>query len=213
MSVVDRVARGAFGRVNTSIAITMASRVSVFLSGFMSRSELVLLSVVVMSLLVCARRSGAVRGVYKNPLTTAKSVMGIVATTAIMKQVDDMGSSLSPGGPTTASQDLLPGQGIAVSRIPSVVLGTCFVLASGAIPGGLRGTEEGAAIYMGMQYAYSDIILSSVTGQDIRRALSMVFVLMLPTLHGSLARVLEGSGPLSTLLSSATFAGEACLGS
>lgn len=83
---MDNVAQRAFSSINTSISITMATRVSLFLSRFMQRMDLVLVAMVSLAVLVAIRRSGIVHGAYTNPLTTAKSIMGIVATNTIMQQ-------------------------------------------------------------------------------------------------------------------------------
>lgn len=54
--VLDGIARQAFGRINTSIAITMATYITNFLSHRMPRAELILVSTVVFVVLVLFKR-------------------------------------------------------------------------------------------------------------------------------------------------------------
>lgn len=55
-AIIGGIARQAFGRINTSIAITMATYIAHFLSHLMPRAELILVSTVVFVVLVLFKR-------------------------------------------------------------------------------------------------------------------------------------------------------------
>ena len=82
------------------------------------------------------------------PITTIRSIMGIVVTTTIMQAISQIGSALVvdiPDAPTPMKGTLLLND-IRNPRIPALILGTSFVLGIGAMPAVLRASDEGAAM-------------------------------------------------------------------
>lgn len=134
-------------------------------------------------------------------ITIIRSIMGTVATTSIMKQISTAGSAFSSMSMGDAS--------------PAVVLGTCLILASGVIPMAPRSTAEGTAIYMGVQYAYADVVMAAVPWQSARIAIAAVFVVLGPMItklihdddHNVEAGHHQMVGPASTLISTISFVG------
>jgi hypothetical protein len=63
----------------------------------------------------------------------------------------------------------------------SIILGTCFALAAGNLKDILKGSEEGSAIYMGIQYAYSDILIGALK-EDLaaRNMIAAMSLVLLP---------------------------------
>lgn len=139
--------------------------------------------------------------------------MGIVVTTTIMQTISQVGSAMTvdiPDAPTPMKGTLLLND-VHNPRIPALILGTSFVLGIGAMPQRLRASDEGSAMYIGVQYAYSDIILGLVPFPEVRRALSIIFIVAVPLLtkiyseHTIMAKY--NQGPSATLFSAVSFAG------
>lgn len=133
---LSKIAKQTFGRINTTVSITIASHVSTFLAVSLPRNLLILVSIVVFILLVVFKQTKGLIGTALRPVTTAKSVMGIVVTTTIMRSISDMGSASVSYSGSSASYRLLS----------AVILGTCFVLGMGCLPDRLRTTPEGNAM-------------------------------------------------------------------
>lgn len=131
-NVVDMVARTAFNKVNTSISIAIASQVTGSLSKYVDRYNIVLICIVVFSCLgVLGNGVFLLKG---TTLSTAKSLVGIVGTNTIMRQISDIGNELVTGSPDSTSSPSNSGMSVSPSSpsMPSVVLGTCFVMVSGS---------------------------------------------------------------------------------
>ena len=62
-------------------------------------------------------------------------------------------------------------------------------------------------MYMGVQYAYSDIVLATVQDPNIRRIVTLAFVIVAPMMMISFIRGPLGQGPWGTLLSAIIFTG------
>lgn len=196
--VVDKVARTAFNRVNTSISIAIASQVSGSLGKYVDRFNTILVCVVIYTLLSFDWRIFNGRN---TTVSTAKGLIGIVGTTTIMHQISDIGNSLVPirASDSMGKMSNLP---ITSPSIPSVVLGTCFVIVSGSIP---PTTREAQAIRSGVQYAYSDILMAAVPDKPVRMALSMGMILAIPVLNMWFS--VKANGPLSAVLAALSIAG------
>ncbi len=171
-------------------------QVSNALGKSVDRYNIILVCVVVYTLLSFNRR--LLWGMNWK-LSMARGLVGIVGTTTIMNQISEIGNSLVPER-STDSMGKMSTLTISSPSIPSVVLGTCFVMASGSIP---STTREAQAIKSGVQYAYSDILMAAVPDKPVRMALSMVMVLAIPY---SSQWVIQ-KGPLSSILSALSIAG------
>lgn len=143
-SALGKIAKQTFGRINSTVSITIASHVSTFLALSLPRSILVLVSIVVFVLLVVFKKSKGVIGTALQPITTAKSVMGIVVTTTIMRSISDIGSADSYSAASSGGGNIFTGGSHRL--LSAVILGTCFVLGMGSLPDRFRTTPEGSAM-------------------------------------------------------------------
>jgi hypothetical protein len=92
-------------------------------------------------------------------------------------------------------------------NLPVLLLGTIFVVAAGAIPMPLKQTPEGSAIYVGIQYAYSDILIMNLVDKEVKQALALCFLVLFPWISGIFFRTLEGNAPLTAWKEAIEFAG------
>lgn len=214
-SVTNDVALKSFARINTAISITTGAHITAYLSAIMSRSMLVLVSVVIFTALVVAHaHSGKAANSLFSPLTTGKSVMGIVATTTIMQAISDMGTSQSilPAAALDDQQQqlmllLTSPRGGGSSHLPSVILGTCFVLLTGCMPNSFKSTNEGIAVYMGVQYAYADIVVAFAHTPEVKRCAAIASAILLPAFANPISAWMQRSGhaPTHTLVQALLF--------
>jgi hypothetical protein len=213
----DGIAHQAFGRINTSIAITVASYASDFLGHYMSNSLIILVSTVTFVVLIAFKSSSksASRGILRSsiePLTTARSVVGIIVSTTIMQTIGDIGNALSvapdpTGSSSNAARNTLLLHGMTNPHLPALILGTSFVLLTGIIPPQFQDSAEVGAVTVGVHYAYADIVLASIPQPSVRRVLSFTIIVAVPLLGARVYAYAGSTGPLAMFAQALTFAG------
>lgn len=142
---LGRVAKQTFGRINSTVSITVASHVSALLAMSLPHNLLILVSVTFFVLLVSFNQGGSkgLMAAALRPVTTAKSVMGIVVTTTIMRTISD---AAAPGRYSAGSGGAwISGN---YSLLSPAILATCFVLATGSLPDWFKESPEGSAMYV-----------------------------------------------------------------
>jgi hypothetical protein len=93
-------------------------------------------------------------------------------------------------------------------NLPVLLLGTVFVMGAAAIPVQLKNTQEGSAIYVGIQYAYSDILLMNLPDIAVKQSLALTFFILFPWLSELFfAWHLEKNAPLIAWKEAIEFAG------
>jgi hypothetical protein len=94
-----------------------------------------------------------------------------------MQVISTLGGAQSDSSPPSAATSslLLLSSGTSSTsstalqkyNLPVLLLGTVFVVGAGAIPRSLKNSQEGSAIYVGIQYAYSDILVMNLADPQV----------------------------------------------
>lgn len=94
-------------------------------------------------------------------------------------------------------------------NLPVLLLGTVFVVAAGAIPQSLKTTAEGNAIYIGIQYAYSDILILNIPNMQVKQLLAFGFLVLFPWVSDTFFpdTLLQTISPLMSWKEAIEFAG------
>lgn len=195
------VAEQAFDRINQSVSITIASYATDILEKHASWD------IITITCLIIFVVSGQISvplstGYFQSaddtvvqsiarPLIMLRSVIGIVTTTTVMKHLNDLGSSFSVGDPDNTSSSsasiLIDNSSWKTPHLVSVVLSVSFVMMADTFRKITHSNHEASAIFTGIQYAFSDIILSSVqSDRPVKYCLAMIFVLAGHLLYDSI---------------------------
>lgn len=148
--------------------------------------------------------------------TSFRSITGVIVTTTLMQIISNIGnsqgiSSNTNSGNVNSSQLFLLTLSSTKYNLPVLLLGTVFVVAAGAIPPSLKNTSEGNAMYVGIQYAYSDILTMNLSEPQVRNALAMIFVVLFPWFSDMFEKILhfefDKHGPILSWKEAMEFAG------
>lgn len=210
---INTILAKTMNRLNTTISITVAGNAASYLADRMPSTSTVLVGTV----LFCAVLAlSMVHENLKNNqiLVSIRSILGITVTTTVMQMISNAGNAqvVERSANNGDGQLLLGNSGANRSyNLHALLLGTVFVIASGAIPLFIRNTEEGGAIYMGIQFAYSDIIVSNITDKSVQKNLTLIFLLLSPWIEvmweKNIQYLMESNSPVQAWKESLMFAG------
>jgi len=210
MTESSEIVKKTFSRLETIISVTVAGYITQYLQqqqqqqGTSSSSIspvpiLLLASVIFLLCTVLSSSSSTVWPMsrdYDTIMTSIRSIVGVMATTSIMQLISTLGGAQGDGGTSasdsaaknsllllsmeSSSNALRAGISLQKYNLPVLILGTVFVVAVGCLPSRLKNTAEGSAVYVGIQYAYSDILIMNLPDPMVKRALAMCFVVLFP---------------------------------
>lgn len=212
MQASSTVVQKTISRLETIISVTVAGYIAQYLQSLNPQNSTgtILVAIVIFSI---ASGFAALFQWQSTIVTSIRSVMGVIVTTSIMHVISELGNSQALTVESSASTSILLLQSSAGSNqrqkynLPVLLLGTVFVVGTGAIPKRLRDTAEGSAIYIGIQYAYSDILIMNFADDfRVKQSLAMMFLVLFPWVMNMLA--VGDSGPLHAWIESIEFAGQ-----
>jgi hypothetical protein len=221
---IDAILSKTVNRLNTTISITVAGYAADYLADRMPSALTVMVGTVVFCTIFALSRMHP--SLKENQiLVSLRSIIGITVTTTMMQLISKAGTAqvMDPlrrsttgrggglGGGGLGGNTLLLSsssiQNLHPYNIPSLLLGTVFVIGSGAIPLSIRQTEEGGAIYMGIQFAYSDIIVSNIKDKTVQQNLMLIFLLLSPWIEVTWESMKQHNSIIQAWKESLMFAG------